>query len=87
MANSQRSRGTEPANWHSRQPAGAEPSLALADRHSSPSKAVEQALQELAKLPLTEACLSGLCEMCLARQKCLCGEGWAESVLAVRSDK
>ena len=30
-----------------------------------PSPAVEKALRELAQMPVTEACLSGLCDICL----------------------
>ncbi len=29
------------------------------------SPAVERALRELAQMPVTEACVSGLCDMCL----------------------
>ena len=29
------------------------------------SRLVEEALKELAQMPLTEACASGLCDMCL----------------------
>jgi len=35
------------------------------------SPSVEKALRELAQMPVTEACVSGLCDLCLY-QKALC---------------
>lgn len=48
---------------------------------SGRSPLVEEALRELARLPLTEACVSGLCDICICRAG-LCnmvGKNWAES--------
>ncbi len=49
---------------------------------SGHSRSVDQARQEIARMPVTEACLSGICDNCLDSQTCLCdtggrpGEGW-----------
>ena len=51
------------------------------------SPSVDQALRELAQMPLTEACVSGLCDMCLY-QTGLCnifGKHWADSQPSGRS--
>lgn len=53
------------------------------------SPLVEKALKELAQMPLTEACVSGLCEMCLY-QTDLCnivGKHRADSQPSRRSDE
>ena len=45
------------------------------------SPSVEKALRELAQMPLTEACVSGLCDICLY-QTGLCNivcKHWADS--------
>jgi hypothetical protein len=45
------------------------------------SPSVEKALRELAQMPLSEACVSGLCDICLY-QTDLCnivGKNWADS--------
>ena len=46
---------------------------AIASPGTAPCRfpSVEKALQELAKTPVTEACMSGLCDICLY-QKDLC---------------
>ncbi len=46
--------------------------IAVARRRASRSVAVEQALEEIAHTPLTEACLQGLCDICIAEPTCLC---------------
>ncbi len=46
--------------------------LAASAASLSRSPLVEQAMQELARMPLTEACVSGLCEICLSLPACLC---------------
>ncbi len=54
-----------------------------------PSWSVEKASQELAHLPVTEACVSGLCDICLAQQGSLCdvvGTPWKDSPSSKRSD-
>lgn len=47
------------------------------------SPSVDKALRELAQMPLTEACVSGLCDMCLYQTGLgLCnivGKHWADS--------
>lgn len=51
------------------------------------SPSVDKALRELAQIPLTEACVSGLCDMCLY-QTGLCdivGKHWADSQPSRRS--
>jgi hypothetical protein len=53
------------------------------------SPSVDKALRELAQMPLTEACVSGLCDMCLY-QTDLCnivGKHWADSQPSGRSGK
>ena len=45
------------------------------------SPSVERALRELAQMPVTEACVSGLCDICLY-QTGLCnmvGQYWTDS--------
>jgi hypothetical protein len=42
-----------------------DPAIVGAGTDSNRSPSVEQALRELAQLAITEACLSGLCDMCL----------------------
>ena len=46
--------------------------LVVAGMPPGQSQTIAEALQELARLPVTEACVSGACEVCLARQTCLC---------------
>jgi hypothetical protein len=46
--------------------------IAVARARPCRSPAVEQALQELAQCPLTEACLHGVCDICVADQTPLC---------------
>ncbi len=46
--------------------------IADARRRASRSAAVEQALEEIAHTPLAEACLHGLCDICVADQTSLC---------------
>jgi hypothetical protein len=51
------------------------------------SPLVEKALRELAQMPLTEACVSGLCDICLY-QAGLCnmvGKHWADAQPSKRS--
>ncbi len=51
---------------------------------------VEKALQELAHMAATEACVSGLCDLCLAQPRCLCdaaGAPWRDPPSAGRSGK
>ena len=46
------------------------------------SRSVEKALQELAHMAVTEACVSGLCDMCLEQQTCgrdIFGAPWSNS--------
>jgi hypothetical protein len=48
----------------------------------SRSPSVEQALRELAQLAITEACLSGLCDLCLYRpDACMIVGLWREDSL------
>ena len=46
--------------------------ITVADMPPYQSPSVEQALQALAHMAVTEACVSGLCDICLAQQRCLC---------------
>ena len=46
--------------------------IAVAGMPPYQSPSVAQALQELAHMAVTEACVSGLCDICLAQQGCLC---------------
>ena len=41
--------------------------IASGDMPSPRSRSVEKALQELAQMAVTEACVSGLCDVCLYR--------------------
>ena len=53
------------------------------------SPSVEEALRELAQMAVTEACVSGLCDMCLF-QAGLCtivGQHWEDSHPSGRSGK
>ena len=46
------------------------------------SPSVEQALRELAQMAITEACLSGLCDMCLYQaDACDIAGKWREDTL------
>lgn len=54
----------------------------------SRTRLIEETLRELAQMPITEACVSGLCDICLACQTCLCdsaGQPWKESDSSRRS--
>ena len=59
-----------------------DPAIESAGMGPRRSPAVEQALRELAQLAITEACLSGLCEMCLYRpDDCTIAGLWREDPL------
>ena len=46
------------------------------------SPSVEQALREVAQMAITEACLSGLCDMCLCQtDACDFARKWREDTL------
>ncbi len=36
------------------------------------SRLLEQAMRELKQMACTEACVSGLCDICLAQEECFC---------------
>jgi hypothetical protein len=63
--------------------------VAIVNANTAPgrSPSVDKALRELGQMPLTEACVSGLCDMCLY-QTGLCnivGKYWADSQPSRRS--
>jgi hypothetical protein len=63
--------------------------VAIVNAGTAPSRSpsVDKALRKLAQMPLTEACVSGLCDMCLF-QTGLCnmvGQHWADSQPSRRS--
>jgi hypothetical protein len=63
--------------------------VAIVNASTAPccSPSIDKALKELAQMPLTEACVSGLCDMCLY-QTGLCnivGKHWADSQPSRRS--
>ena len=61
---------------------------AAAGTPRSRTRFIEETLRELAHMPVTEACVSGLCDICLACQTCFCesvGRPWKESDSSRRS--
>lgn len=62
--------------------------VAIVNASTAPcrSPSVDKALRELAQMPLTEACVSGLCDICLYQTGCnIVGKNWADSQPSRRS--
>jgi hypothetical protein len=59
-----------------------DPAIVGASMGPNRSPWVQQALRELAQMAITEACLSGLCDMCLCQADCCNFAGnWREDAL------
>jgi hypothetical protein len=60
-----------------------DPAIVGASMGPNRSPSVQQALRELAQMAITEACLSGLCDMCLYQTDActIFGRHWEDSPL------